>query len=379
MSGATAPLPPHSQCYDIPRLLQLFESLGENCDLGVVQRAIGLEPLGLFRFGACDAAGVLALLRARFHPLCEPEDLWLDEVGPRREYWVKSRQFAFESHTNRYAPQDEAAVVRRGELERLRYLKSHLLRDLASGRKLFVFKGNSDLATIRRLATQLQDYGTNCLLWLNVADKAHAPGSVERDSTALLRGYLSRFGTYDGDPSLPVEEWVTVCANAYRLWRNEEPPRKLLDNLLAEADATGSCQWLVAPPAATRALTDPAVAGGVTYEHRLATDEPTIVCRAALRISVGGNFVFSAWVRIPEACHARQISLLLPGFSSVASWPVDLKSRRWQRAWISASLPSGAPTIACELVGACAAGEAFYSTSWCLERGTRPGGFGFAL
>ena len=172
---------------------------------------------------------------------------------------------------------------------------------------------------------------------------------------------------------------MTVCAHAYRLLGREEPPKKPLDNLLAEADATGSCQWLVAPPAATRAVAEPAIAGGVIYEHRVGTDEPAVVCRAALRISGGGNFVFSAWVRIPEGCDARQIALLLPGFSSVASWRVDLKSHSWQRAWISASLPRGARTIACELVGACAAGEAFYSASWCLERGTRPAGFGFAL
>ena len=31
--------------YDIPVLLQLFESLGDNCDLGVVQRAVGWNHL----------------------------------------------------------------------------------------------------------------------------------------------------------------------------------------------------------------------------------------------------------------------------------------------------------------------------------------------
>src|SRR5580700_6786475 len=87
VSGQAATQP--EVCCDVPRLLQLFESLGENCDLGVVQRAVGLEPFGLFRFAACKAAAVAALLRARFLPLGEPEDLWLDEVGPRREYRVK--------------------------------------------------------------------------------------------------------------------------------------------------------------------------------------------------------------------------------------------------------------------------------------------------
>jgi hypothetical protein len=59
---------------------------------------------------------------------------------------------------------------------------------------------------------------------------------------------------------------------------------------------------------------------------------------------------------------------------------VDLKSRgRWQRAWISANLPSGARTIARERIAAGAAGEVFHSASWRLERGTRPCGYGFIL
>jgi hypothetical protein len=94
MSGQNTVAP--AFCYDIPRLLQLFEGLGDNCDFGVVQRAVGIEPFGLFRFAVCNATDVAELLRARFHPLGEPEDLWLDEVGPRREYWVKSR-----SHSKR--------------------------------------------------------------------------------------------------------------------------------------------------------------------------------------------------------------------------------------------------------------------------------------
>ena len=166
------------RCYDVARLLQLFESLGENCDLGVVQRAMGLEPFGLFRFSACKAPAVGELLRTRFEKLFEADDLWLDVVGERREYWVKSRNTPFEAHTNRYADRHEEAVVRRGELDRMRYLKTHLLHDLSRGKKLFVFKGHSDLATIRVVAEQLQLYGKNYLLWIDLADATHRAGSV---------------------------------------------------------------------------------------------------------------------------------------------------------------------------------------------------------
>jgi hypothetical protein len=378
MSGQNTVAP--AFCYDIPRLLQLFEGLGDNCDFGVVQRAVGIEPFGLFRFAACNATDVAELLRARFHPLGEPEDLWLDEVGPRREYWVKSRHFSFEAHTDRYAGRDDPEVVRSAQIEKTRYLKTKLIRDLSRARRLFVFKGPSDIATIREIAVQLRTYAPNWLLWVNVADAAHLPGSVQCISDGLLLGFVSRFGTYDGDPSLPVEEWVAVCANAYRLWRNADPPKAPLYNLISLAIATRSCRWFTDLSAATRVLDEPAPTGGVMFEHRLGKAETTSVYRALLPIASGGHFVFSAWIRIPEGFHGRQIGALLPGFSSVAMWTADLKSRaRWQRLWVTANLPIDVRSICCEIIAEGAVGDVFHSASWCLERGNRPLGYGFAL
>jgi hypothetical protein len=367
-------------CYDIPRLLQLFEGLGENCDFGVVQRAVGIEPFGLFRFAACKSSDVAALLRERFHPLGEPEDLWLDEVGPRREYWVKSHRFSFEAHTDRYAGADDPQVARTAQIEKLRFLKARLIGDLSRGRKIFVFKGTSALATIREIAAQLQAYGRNCLLWVNVADGAHRPGLVERHSDELLFGFVSHFGTYDGDPSLPIEDWVAVCANAYRLWRNTDPPKLQVENLISRAMASNSCQWFADPSGSTRTLDEPGPNGSIALEHRLGGAQVTSVYRAQLPIACGGGFVFSAWIRIPHEFRGRQIAALLSGYTSVAMWTADLQSRaRWQRIWVTANLPVEARCISCAIIAEGAVGASFHSAAWCLERGNRPLGYGFAL
>jgi len=360
--------------------MQQFESLGENCDLGVVQRAVGLEAFGLFRFAACDAAGVAALVRTRFAPLCVPGDLWLDVVGPEREYWVKSKSSSFEAHTNRHADRDAATVVLQGEIEKASHLTARLLRDLSRGSKLCVFKGRSDLHTIRDLASALQAHGPNCLLWVKVADGERAPGIVERDSSELLLGYVSHYGTYDGAPSLPVEEWVAMCANAYRLWRNEDAPRVQYENLFSSADAVQSCLWAGDPSAESRSCTESSVECGRRYEHRLRRDEPTVVFRAQLPISGGSRLTFSTWVRIRQGSPLRELSLLLPGFPTVAMWGADLKSQgRWQRLWLAAEVPDSAHIVACDLIAAAPTGTEFESANWCLERGTRPSGFGFAL
>jgi len=226
-------------CYDVPRLLQLFESLGENCDLGVVQRAVGLEPFGLFRFSACQAPAVTELLRRRFDKLCEPDDLWLDVVGEEREYWVKSRNTPFEAHTNRYADRHEEPVVRRGELDRMRYLKTHLLQDLERGKKFFVFKGESDLATMQEMAAALQLYGPNRLLWIACATPSSCCSALSAASEPMTahRACLSMSGS-------GCAQGPTACGGT--MSRRSHPSRTF-----CPADSSGA-PILARPPRSSR-------------------------------------------------------------------------------------------------------------------------------
>jgi hypothetical protein len=368
-------------CYDIPRLLLLFEGLGDNCDVGVLQRAAGIDPFGLFRFATCTASDVGALLRTRFQCLGEPEDLWLDKVGPRQEYWVKSRHSSFEAHTDRYAGADDSEVVRAALIEKIQFLKARLIRDLSRGRRLCVWRGAASIAAIHEIAAQLQTYAPTDLLWVKVADGAQTPGSVERVSDKLLVGYLSRYGDYDGGPRIPIEEWISVCANAYRLWRGADPPKAPLDNLISRAVAARSCLWFSDPSAITRVLDEPAPAGGPVFEHRLEKAEATQAYATHFPISIGGNFAFSAWVRIPEGFRGSRISAVFPGYAGVAQWNADPKSyARWQRIWVTANLPLEARRISCAITAEGAAlGNVFQSASWCLERGNRPLGNGYAF
>ena len=377
--GAAIPAAPEL-CYDIPRLVTLFESLGENCDFGVVQRAVGVEPFGLFRFAACKPTDMATLLRERFEPLGKADDLWLDVVGPSREYWLKSRRFSFEAHTDRYAGKDDPDVARAAQMEKIEFLKARLIRDLSRARRLFVFKGSANIETIRKLVAALRSYAPNSLLWINVATAAQRACSVELHSEGLLLGFVSHFGTYDGAPSLPVEEWIAVCVNAHRLWRGVDLPRVPVDNLITHATDASTCRWSADPSVTTRRCEELSPIGSFVLEHQLGRTESTSVVCATLPITGGGSFVFSAWIRIAEGFRGQQIGAVFPGHVSAAMWGADLTSRqRWQRIWVTASLPADARNISCEIIATGAVGDVFHSACWCLERGNRPSGFGFTL
>lgn len=367
-------------CFDVPRLVQCFESLGENCDFGVVQRAVGVEPFGLFRFAGCNAADMEVLMQTRFEQLGTPEDLFLEETGPDREVWVRSRRFSFAAHTESVFGKDEPEAVRAAQIRKVRFLKGQLLRDLKEAHKLFVFKGQAAPDTVSRIAAKLRAYGPNSLLWVDLADARQPPGTVERMSDGLMRGFVRHFGTYDDDPCLPVEDWVSVCGNAYRLWRGEDPPRMPFDNLIAQTKGEQRCEWISHPAAATDKVTEPGPNGDIAFEHRLRATARVPAYYAYLPIPSGGSFVFSVWIRIPEDFGGRRIFAVFHGFPIRASWDGHVKSRGyWQRLWVTATLPQDARDIACGIIAEAAVGDVFYSTAWCLERGTRPSGYGFAL
>ena len=368
-------------CLDVQRLLQRFESLGDGCDFGMVQRAAGIEPFGLFRFAGCRSIDLSPLLRTKLQQFGEPEDLWLEEVPPKREYRVKSHSCpSFTSHTRRFGGQDDPEVVRVAQTEMTRFLKRKLIRELSLGRRLFVYRGPSDIKIIREILEQLRTYGDHSLLWVRLANAAQLPRTVRRLPEGLLVGFVSRFGIYEDDrtPRVPVEDWIMVCAKAYRLWRHTNPPLARLRNLISREIAAQRERTPGNSSAATRVLDEEAPTGGAVTEHRLGKTELSRVCRLVVPVADGGTFSFSIWIRVPDGFHGRRIIATLPGSALVAHWNADTRSTgNWQWIWVAAKLPADARSISCELMADGDVGDVFYSASWCLERRNLPSGFGF--
>src|ERR1700761_7486556 len=75
-----------------------FESLGDNCELGLVQRRVGAEPLGLLRFSGTPLRSLLRAMAARFAQIGDPAYVRLEpEHG---EYMVKLTKYDFTYHAD---------------------------------------------------------------------------------------------------------------------------------------------------------------------------------------------------------------------------------------------------------------------------------------
>jgi hypothetical protein len=199
-------------------LMMQFESIGQNCEFGIVQRAYKAEPLGLLRWASVSFPNLISGLSAKFEGLGAPDAVQIRLANG--EYMADETRYKITYHTFVRQGETTPEALHEREHKRLRYLADKLIQDLEEAEKIFVYKKDEPLSEdqIRQLHAALRVFGPNTLLWVAAMDATHSAGTVEWLGEGLLAGRVDHFADPDHVPSTTsVESWTTVCANAWRL------------------------------------------------------------------------------------------------------------------------------------------------------------------
>lgn len=202
------------------RFMLRFESLGDNCEFGLVQRRCRAEPLGLLRFANMSVFDMLRGIETRFQGFGEERNLEASlSSAARREHVIREKAFSFVYHTFQYEGEaNEDDLLRRNSV-RLKFLARKFVDDLQTGDKMLIFKRNQSPTEqeILPLLLALNWQGNNTLLYVVIADQDHVAGSVDYVMPNLLRAYIDRLAPYDDAHNLSFEVWLDICVNAARL------------------------------------------------------------------------------------------------------------------------------------------------------------------
>ena len=205
-------------------LLLGFESLGDGCEFGHVQRRAGAEPEGLLRWNDVALDGLLSALGAGFAGLGEPANTSL-VVRPNRELIVEDRRWGLGLHTFRYVGEEDHGVLLQRMCGPIAQLRDKLLLDLAAAEKIFVFRSSGlDADRLEALHGALRAYGPVRLLDVQPAAPT-APTSFQGAAGELVEvgegrwvGFLERLGFEAGGAwDVAYEDWLSVCSKAMRL------------------------------------------------------------------------------------------------------------------------------------------------------------------
>ena len=204
----------------LDKLALRFESIGENCEFGLVQRSFDAEPLGLLRFSSTFLRNLIRGLDTEFAGIGEPDDIDPRlQGGPPREYMIHEAKFGLVYHSFVYEGQRSIWLMREQESARLKFLQRKFLEELKLAEKIFVYKreATAELDEILPLYLALRRHGPNTLLWVVPAPPNVTPGTVEVLMPGLLKGYIDRFAPDADAHDFSRDGWARVCTNALLL------------------------------------------------------------------------------------------------------------------------------------------------------------------
>jgi hypothetical protein len=201
-------------------LFKRFESLGENCEFGFVQRHYGVEPVTLLRWAGTHLDGLIHALRQGFADLYRLEDL-----RPVTANLAADSKYHLSFHT-------DIPIVEQGgqlafdaqglktaypqELRKIGFLRDQFLDSLETGEKIYLYKAADPPGwdKIEALHAALNAYGPQRLLVVFPATPELPYGEVKLAAKGLKVAGIYRLAPHAHAEDAPFEAWSAICEAA---------------------------------------------------------------------------------------------------------------------------------------------------------------------
>ena len=220
-------------------LVMRFESCGDNCEFGLLQRKIGVERMALLRYaGVADVFALADAIENRFEGFAEGEALHIHTFGAEWMAAVPAQRMNF--HTGRIIADISEERIRTEERRKLQFLAQKFVDDIEDGVKIFVYRtlrdgrgGPDGMKGMDRLYDAMRAIGPARLLWVNEADAAHPPATVRQVRDGLFHGFVERLAPHHDAFATDPEGWVKLLTEAAALIDDTTAPAAALSAAMA--------------------------------------------------------------------------------------------------------------------------------------------------
>ena len=209
--------------------IERFESLGDNCEFGFVQRALGTESGSLFRWAFIpDYADLVATIESDFVGFYRLENLvptWSNMVKDKA-CGLRFHTEIFSSRSDESAPwifngtQDEQQAIYDHEIRKMVYLVEKFKDGIAAGNRIYVVKKNDNapMQHLTALQPALDRYGKSTILMVR-EEYPHMPsGTVCQIGERLAIGYIDRFADYGQADDISLDAWKMILTRAQEIF-----------------------------------------------------------------------------------------------------------------------------------------------------------------
>jgi tetratricopeptide (TPR) repeat protein len=209
---------------EISKTLMLnFESIGGNCEFGLVQRHFGAEPISLLRWTEVPATALTRMLHTRFEALGDADQSEILLVQ-WKEYFIIDKKFGLSFHTWVNEHEAHPDEIFKRQAKRIRRLRDALIELLKETGKIFVYKPTKyiSIELIYEIFKEFRGCGPNTLLLVQQSDQFNPAGTVREEADGLLLGYVSRLSptliNSQAVWDIPYEEWRNLCKSALNIY-----------------------------------------------------------------------------------------------------------------------------------------------------------------
>lgn len=199
-------------------LLQRFESLGDNCEFGFVQRANGYEDGGLLRWSISPLDKLILCFETDFR------DLYLFEnLEPSAPDMVRDIATGLMFHTQMHSidgrfvlGEEPRREIYSGERRKIDHLLDKFRRKVQQPDTICVYKRNSGItdADAIRLQQSLGKLGPSSLLIVRSTDDRARWSTVECAGSRLFVGLIDEFAPYFAADRVSIRIWNRLLQSA---------------------------------------------------------------------------------------------------------------------------------------------------------------------
>jgi hypothetical protein len=198
-------------------IVEKFESLGDTCEFGFVQRHFGLEPISLLRWSGSEINGLIKALEANFAGIFQMEDISKSGSGI-----VIDRKYALNFHCplrfDGNGLDQEPGNINQFKIYQanIRFMLRMFNENLSERSKIYIYKNNNGISqtNLLRLKAALDLRGPQKLLCVAPASLERPAGRVELVASGVKMAGIARLAPYDRQEDIDPEAWLAICREA---------------------------------------------------------------------------------------------------------------------------------------------------------------------
>ena len=189
----------------------MFESLGHDCEVGLLQRRFGAELLGLFRWGGTHIVRLIEALDNNFSGLGDEQ---YNSIVPISElYYLEERRYGLSRHA--HVRVDSGANVEellKRQLEQTTLYLRFFRETLEDGLKVFAYKDldNADPVVIVDLGRVLRRHGPADLVVVHQHLRQGDAAEVDRLNEHTWLARPDHFGGRPDRWDIAFDQWLFI-------------------------------------------------------------------------------------------------------------------------------------------------------------------------